>query len=127
MKGDWRRVDGLGRNGALAASRSGRTVSAQGQFTLPPGKWRLSVELMPTYPDAEAAPLALDAMLDGATHQIRVPRETGDGAWSQAVLDNRITAPVGDPIAGGVHRIALSATGGGVLVDRLVATPAEDE
>ena len=127
LKGDWRRVEGLGRNGALAASRSGSTVSAQGRFTLPPGKWRLSIELMPTYPDAEAAPLALDVMLDGASHPIRVPRETGDSAWSQAVLDNRIAVPLGDPIAGDAHQITLSATGGGVLVDRLVATPAQDE
>lgn len=127
LAGNWRRVDGLGRNDALIASRSGRTVSARGAFTLPPGKWRLTAELIPTFPDAEGVSLALDLSLDGASHSIGVPRETGDRAWSQAVLDNRIAVPVAEAIDGGAHRIALSAKGGGVLVDRLVATPVADE
>ncbi|RHW17516.1 hypothetical protein D1610_10915 [Sphingomonas gilva] len=127
LAGNWRRVDGLGRNGALIASRSGQTVSARGSFTLPPGKWRLTAELVPTFPDAEGAPLALDLMLDGTSHAIRLARETGDAAWSQAVLDNRLAVPVADAVGGGAHLIALSASGGGVLVDRLVAIPISGE
>ncbi|HJS11865.1 glycosyl hydrolase 115 family protein [Sphingopyxis sp.] len=124
--GSWRRVDGLGRNGALIASASGRAVSGNLTFTLPPGRWRLSAMLVPTYPDTASGPLTLDLMLDGRAFSIRIARNTGDAAWSQAVLDNQISMPIGETIRGGTHRLTLSASEGGVLVDRFVAVPAQE-
>lgn len=120
--GNWRRVDGIGRNGALIASSSTARVEGELAFTLPPGRWRLAAELLPSFPDAEGAPLALDLTLDGRTHPLRAERVTGDAAWSQAVLDNRIALSVAE-IEGGAHRLTLSAQGGGVLLDRFVALP----
>ncbi|MBD8676994.1 glycosyl hydrolase 115 family protein [Sphingomonas sp. CFBP 13720] len=121
MRGTWRRVDGIGRNGTVVASRIGKPVSGAVAMSLPPGAWRLFVEMLPTYPDADGAPLALELTLDGQPHALSAPRVTGDAAWAQGVLDNRITIEVPGVMAGGTHRIGLSARGGGVVIDRIVA------
>ncbi len=121
IRGTWRRVDGLGRNGTVAASRIGKPVSGVTSISLPPGEWRLFVELLPTYPDTDGALLALGLTLDGGRHALSVPRATGDAAWAQGVLDNRITVEVPGVVSGGTHRIGLTAQGGGILVDRIVA------
>lgn len=122
--GDWRRIEGLGRNGGAIGSRVDRPVSGVAALTLPPGNWSLSIELLPTYPDRDAAPIALDVIVNGRTLPVSVPRVTGDPAWAQAVLDNRITVELPGMLTAGAHRIGLRAKGGGVLVDRLIARPA---
>ncbi len=121
--GNWRRIDGLGRNGMAAGSRIDTPVSGTIQATLPPGTWRATVEILPTYADRDGEPLRLDVTIDGKRHRLTTPRNTGDDDWKQAVLDNRITLPLPDAIPGGSHVITLATQGGGLIVDRLILTP----
>lgn len=121
--GNWRRIDGLGRNSAAIGSRVDTPVSGTIRATLPPGKWRASVEILPTYADRDGEPLRLDVTIDGKRHRLTAPRNTGDDDWKQAVLDNRIILPLAGPIEGGSRAITLSAEGGGMIVDRLMLTP----
>ncbi len=121
MRGDWRRVFGIGRSGTVFASRPGKRVAGTVGIDLPAGEWTLSVEVLPTYPDKDGAPLTLDVGVDGRREQLRAARVTGDTAWAQAVLDNRIVVAVPGSVAGGRHRLTLGALDGGVLIDRVVA------
>ncbi|KQN06828.1 glycosyl hydrolase 115 family protein [Sphingomonas sp. Leaf25] len=121
MRGAWRRVAGLGRGGTVFASTPGKRVTGTVPVDLPAGEWMLSVELLPTYPDADGAPLEVEVRIDGRDERLVVERATGDAAWAQAVLDNRIVVAVPGSVGGGRHSLTLAATGGGVLVDRVVA------
>lgn len=121
--GNWRRIAGLGRNGAAIGSRIDAPVSGTFRATPPPGKWRASVEILPTYADRDGEPLRLDVILDGKRHRLTAPRNTGDDAWKQAVLDNRLALSLPEAIEGGTRTITLATEGGGMIVDRLVLTP----
>jgi hypothetical protein len=98
---------------AASASRMAYAV------TLPPGEWRLVLDLLPAYPDADTGALHLTVDRDGTPATLAVPRETGNPAWAEAVLANRIALPVAGTLAGGPHRITVSAGDGGVILDRL--------
>lgn len=119
FKGNWRLVPGLGRGGSSLASHTSGAVQGSAQMNLPEGRWALLIDLVPTYPDVDGKPLLFNVSVDGRPIELAVVRETGDAAWKQAVLDNRITVPAGDPLAGGAHSIELRAASGGVIVERL--------
>ncbi|HET9510236.1 MAG TPA: glycosyl hydrolase 115 family protein [Sphingomonas sp.] len=125
VTGDWRRVDGLGRDGMALGSRVGATVRGSGDITLPAGRWTALVDVLPTYADADDVPLALTITIEGRAHPLAIPRATGDKAWAQAVLDNRIGVAVPGVLAAGPHRVTLAATGGGVLVEAVRFVPAD--
>ncbi|MES2444040.1 MAG: hypothetical protein V4574_14520 [Pseudomonadota bacterium] len=112
----WRRIDGLGSGGAMVSGGAGRIAYA---VTLPPGQWRLVIDLLPTYPDADTGALRLTLDRDGTALPLVIPRETGNPAWAEAVLANRIALPVDGILEGGPHRITLFAADGGVIIDRL--------
>ena len=120
--GGWRRIDGLGRNGvAIAAARPVRLTYT---VTLPPGRWRAIAEVLPTYP-ADGRPLALSVTVDhAAAVKASVSRRTGDRAWAQAVLDNRIDLPLATIVAGGRHRLALHLADPAIILDRIRFEPA---
>lgn len=121
--GNWRRIDGLGRSGSAIGSRINAPVSGTIRATLPPGKWRAAIEILPTYADRDGEPLRLDVTIGGKRHRLAAPRNTGDDDWKQAVLDNRIVLPLPEAIEGGASTITLATEGGGMIVDRLVLTP----
>ncbi|HVJ02304.1 MAG TPA: glycosyl hydrolase 115 family protein [Sphingomonas sp.] len=117
VAGNWRTVSGLGRNGLVLGSRVERPVTGTATLALPDGRWRPVVDLVPTYADADGAPLQLVLRIDGRDYPLSVKRETGDAAWAQAVLDNRISVEVPAIIAGGNHRLELVAQSGGILIE----------
>lgn len=120
----WRRIDGLGRGGAsMAAQRAGASLSFD--VDLPPGQWTLAVDMLPTYPTVDGAPLRLSVTRDGVSVPLAVARVTGDRHWASAVLDNSIRVAVPGTMAGGRHRILVrSGEGGGLVLDRLRFEPA---
>jgi hypothetical protein len=125
VSGNWRRVPGLGRDGGIAlGSRVDQPVRGRGAVSLDRGAWRVFVDLIPTYPDRDGEMLRLDLHIDGRAHPLTILRETGDSAWAQAVLDNRITLAVADDLPGGPHRIELFAESGGVLIGEIRFQPA---
>lgn len=123
ITGSWRLVTGLGRNGLSLASRVGRAVSGTATLDLPAGSWRAIVDLIPTYADGDGAPLRLTLRIAGKAYPLSIARETGNAAWAQAVLDNRISVEVPAVLAGGNHRIELLAESGGVLVEAVRFVP----
>ncbi|WP_294061005.1 glycosyl hydrolase 115 family protein [Sphingomonas sp.] len=123
VTGNWRRVTGLGRNGFALGSRIDRPVAGAATLPLPAGKWRAIADLIPTYADSDGAPLRLTLGIDGKAYPLSIPRETGDAAWAQAVLDNRVSAEVPATLAAGTHRIELRAETGGVLVEAVRFEP----
>jgi hypothetical protein len=123
VEGNWRRVAGLGRNGLVLGSRIDRAVTGAATLALPAGRWRAVVDLIPTYADADGAPLRLELRIDGEAHPLSVARETGDPAWAQAVLDNRISVELPADIPGGERRIALRAETGGILIEAIRFLP----
>lgn len=61
--------------------------------------------------------------IDGRRAQrVTVPRNTGDAACAQAVLDNLVTAALPGSLAPGRHRIAITARSAAVALDRLILT-----
>ncbi|MDG5489756.1 glycosyl hydrolase 115 family protein [Sphingomonas sp. BGYR3] len=122
-RGNWRIIDGLGTNGTVIGSRIGQTVRGTLAASLPPGRWRMAVDLLPTYADRDGRPLELTIEMGGRSFRVGAKRETGNDDWKQAVLDNRLTLTLPEPVDGGDRRIVLGATGGGVIVDRLVFSP----
>ena len=117
----WRKVDGLGRqDGVLASDGSG---AARVRINLPQGSWRMVVDILPTYADADGGPLRLVVAVDGRRQRIDIPRTTGDRDWADAVLDNRITMPVPTRLDGGAHRIALEGAGEPLLVEAVRFLP----
>ncbi|NIJ22415.1 hypothetical protein FHS95_004130 [Sphingomonas naasensis] len=119
VSGSWRVVTGLGRNGLVLASRTAASVVGAAAIDLPAGRWRATVDLIPAYADADGAPLRLILRIDGKAYPLEAPRETGNAAWAQAVLDNRIAVEVPASIDSGNHRIELTADAGGVLVEAI--------
>ncbi|GGL19513.1 glycosyl hydrolase 115 family protein [Caulobacter rhizosphaerae] len=119
----WTRVDGLGRG--QGAMQSGAAASSLAYaVTLPPGDWSLSVDLIPTFPLTAGGALRLAVAVDGgAPVEIAVRREPGDAVWAQGVLDGRLGAASGLSLAGGPHRVVLTAREPGVLVDALAFKP----
>ena len=115
----WTRVDGLGRGeGALRSGPSSGALAYD--IALPPGDWSLSLDLIPTFPLVAGGALRLAVTVDGGPPaEIAVRREPGDAAWAQGVLDGRLATASGLVLAGGPHRVVLTAREPGVLVDAL--------
>jgi hypothetical protein len=119
----WTRIDGLGRgDGALRSGPAGGALAYD--VTLPPGDWNLTLDLIPTFPLAAGGALRLAVAVDGGPPvEIAVRREPGDAAWAQGVLDGRLATASGLSLAGGPHRVVLTAREPGVLVDALAFRP----
>jgi hypothetical protein len=119
----WTRIDGLGRgDGSMRSGTAGGALTYD--VTLPPGDWSLSLDLIPTFPLAAGGALRLAVVVDGgAPVEIAVRREPGDAAWAQGVLDGRLSTASGLSLAGGPHRVVLTAREPGVLVDALAFKP----
>ena len=121
----WRVVDGLGRNGAAVATAAPATLSYT--VTLPPGRWQLAAEVLPTYPTTEGADLALSVSIDGGPPvRVGVPRKTGDRAWAHAVLDNRLDIALPTPLAAGRHTVSIGIDDPAILFDALRFDPLPD-
>ncbi|AQR76004.1 hypothetical protein BXU08_17940 [Sphingomonas sp. LM7] len=121
--GSWRSVAGLGRNGPVLGSRTDRAVAGTAALSLPTGRWRAIVDLIPTYADGDGAPLQLVLRIDGKVYPLNITRETGNPAWAQAVLDNRISVELPEAVTAGTHRIELGAETGGILVEAIRFVP----
>ncbi|MEG8056450.1 hypothetical protein QP150_06500 [Sphingomonas sp. 22L2VL55-3] len=118
----WRVVDGLGRNGAAVATSVPATLSYT--VTLPPGRWRLAAEILPTYPTTEGADLAVSVAIDGGPPvHVGAPRKTGDRAWALAVLDNRLDLTLPTPLAAGGHSVTIGIDDPAILFDALRFDP----
>lgn len=118
----WRFIPGLGRGlGAVTPTAMGGKPLTY-TVDLPPGDWVLSIDLIPTFPNQPDAGLRLGVALDGGPIQpVTVPRQTGDAAWVQGVLDGRIRHDTGLSLSGGTrHRLRLTAPDTDVVVDALV-------
>ena len=115
----WTRIDGLGRG--EGSMRTGAAASALAYaVTLPPGAWTLSLDLIPTFPLTTGGALTLAVAVDGgAPVALALKREPGDAVWARGVLDGRLVVPMGLALAGGAHRVTVTARGPGVLVDAL--------
>jgi len=117
----WRRVDGLGRNGAAVAAASPATLRYA--VALPPGRWRAVAEVLPTYP-AGGRPLALALRIDGAAPtRAAAERRTGDPAWARAVLDNHVDLAFDAPLTPGRHDLALTLADPAIILDRIRFDP----
>jgi len=118
----WRVVDGLGRNGAAVATSVPATLSYT--VTLPPGRWQLSAEMLPTYPTIEGADLAVSVAIDGGPPvHVGVPRKTGDKAWALAVLDNRLDLALPTPLAAGRQSVTIGIDDPAIVFDALRFDP----
>jgi hypothetical protein len=117
FRGGWQVIDSLGRNGTVLASRSTHPVSGSASIVLPPGRWRMVVDLLPTYADKDGEPLRLTVKANGRAFPLSVPRHTDDKAWAQGVLDNRISAPVDAVFSGGPLSVEALASSGGILLE----------
>ncbi len=125
LSAGWQHVDGLGRQGAaLAASQRGGAIDAR--TTLPQGRWKAMVDLIPTYADRDGDPLRLTVTIDGQSQSMTIRRETGSKDWAAAVLDNRIPAPFEAMLGSGPHRIRIEAKDSGVLIEAIRFLPLED-
>jgi hypothetical protein len=92
---------------------------------LPPGRWKVTLDVLPTYADSDGEPLRLVVIADGRTFPVTIMRETGNSNWAEAVLDNRISTDLPLFLCGGRHRIGLAAEQGGILVEALRFIPAD--
>ena len=122
----WRHGDGLGRHGNIL-SPTGQPGTVSATIMLPAGDWRAIVDILPTYADTDGDPLRLTLAIDGIAYPLSAPRQTGDRAWAQAVLDNRIALALPARLASGTHRLTLRAADPGVLVEAIRFAPATDK
>lgn len=123
----WRRVDDLGRHGSMLATtgKGDGGGPATARFTLPTGRWRMVVDLLPAYADRDGDPLRMTLTMDGRDQRLEAKRETGSRDWAMGVLDNRLTIAVPGEWTGGDHRLTLDARDGGVLIEAVRFLPAE--
>ncbi len=118
----WRKVDGLGRNGAAVAAS--KPVSLDYAIELPAGAWTLAADVLPTYPTTEGADLAVSIAIDGGMPvRVGIPRKTGDRAWAMAVLDNRLELALPTPIKAGRHTVSIGIDDPAILFDALRFDP----
>ncbi|TXC73024.1 hypothetical protein FSB78_17955 [Sphingomonas ginsenosidivorax] len=118
----WRLVDGLGRNATAIAASTPTTLSYA--VTLPPGRWQLAAEVLPTYPTIEGSGLKLAVAIDGnPPTTIAAERRTGDSAWARAVLDNRLDLALPTPLTGGAHTIVVTLDDPALILDALRFDP----
>ncbi len=118
----WRLVDGLGHNGTAVAASAPTTLSYS--VTLPPGRWQLAAEVLPTYPTIEGTGLKLAVAIDGTPPTtIVAERRTGDPAWARAVLDNRLDLALPAPLTGGAHTISVTLDDPALILDVLRFDP----
>lgn len=118
----WRRVHELGRHGAMLAA-TGKGGAAKASVTLPSGRWRMIVDLLPAYADADGDPLRLAIGIDGRIHALEAKRETGSRDWAMEVLDNRLSIAVPGEWVGGRHSMTIEARDGGVMVEAIRFLP----
>jgi hypothetical protein len=118
----WRLVDGLGRQGSLLAT-TGKGGSATASVTLPAGRWRMVVDLLPAYADRDGDPLRLMLHIDGRVQMLEAARETGNRDWAMGVLDNRLSLTLPEDVAGGQHLVGLDAQDSGVRVEAIRFLP----
>jgi hypothetical protein len=124
FRGSWRKVDGLGRNGTVLASSSVGPVKGSASIVLPRGRWRMLVDLLPTYADRDGEPLRLSLRANGREFPLSAARQTGDKAWSQGVLDNRLTLPVDAVFPEGRLSVDAETSSGGILLEAIRFVPA---
>ncbi|MEC3912720.1 glycosyl hydrolase 115 family protein [Sphingobium sp. CR2-8] len=122
----WRRVEGLGRQG-LVLGATGMGGVATANVILPAGRWRMLVDLLPTYADRDGDPLRLTLGIDGAQHGLEVARETGSRDWADGVLDNRLSLTVQGELAGGRHSLTVDARDAGVMIEAVRFIAMEDD
>lgn len=120
----WRLVDGLGRQGEMLAA-SGTGGRAMAAVTLPAGRWRMVVDMLPAYADRDGDPLRVTIGIDGADHALTTPRETGSRDWAMGVLDNRLSLTLPGELAGGRHALTVSASDSGVMIEAVRFLPIE--
>ncbi|WP_380787863.1 glycosyl hydrolase 115 family protein [Sphingomonas sp. R86521] len=121
-RGNWRVIDGLGRNGTAVAATTSATLSYA--VSLPPGSWRLAAQVLPTYPTIEGTGLVLSLTIDGtAPVRVSAERRTGDPAWARAVLDNQIDLALPTPLGGGRHTISVTLDDPALILDALRFDP----
>jgi len=122
LRSGWRLVDGLGHNGTAVAASAPTTLSYS--VTLPPGRWQLAAEVLPTYPTIEGTGLKLAVAIDGTPPTtIVAERRTGDPAWARAVLDNRLDLALPAPLTGGAHAISVTLDDPALILDALRFDP----
>lgn len=126
VRGSWRRIADLGPEGLALGSRAGQSVQGTAEVSLPPGRWKAVVDLLPTYADRDGEALRLSVNVDGRPAIIAIERETGSAAWAEAVLDNRISKELPLLIDGGLRRIGLAAEEGGILIQAIRFTPVQE-
>lgn len=120
----WRRVDGLGRQGALLAT-TGKGGSATASISLPAGRWRMVVDLLPTYADRDGDPLRLTLHVDGREQMLEAAREIGSRDWAMGVLDNRLSLVIAGEWTGGPHVLTVEASDSGVMIEAIRFLPVD--
>ncbi len=122
----WRVVEGLGRQGCLlAAAGAGGTATAA--ITLPAGRWRMMIDLLPAYADQDGDPLRMTMAVDGRVHRLAARRETGKRDWAMAVLDNRLSLTLPGEMGGGRHELAVKAQDSGVMIEAIRFLPVDSD
>jgi len=120
----WRRIDGLGRSGALLGAGT-PSAPARAAITLPAGNWQAVIDLLPLYSADNDGTLRLTVRIDGKTEVLELPRRTGDRDWAMAVLDNRIARPLSGTLGAGRHEITLEAGDTAVMIEAIRFIPAD--
>ncbi len=130
----WRRLDGVGRGGAVmvagVVTEPSRTLAQAGPaldyaITLPAGAWSLDLDLLPTFPLNGQTALRLAVSADsGAPVEVAASRKVGDKAWAEGVLDGRVRVASGVTLCGGARTVRVAQLDPGVALDALVLRPA---
>ncbi|MBI1682742.1 glycosyl hydrolase 115 family protein [Caulobacter hibisci] len=134
VRGDgWRRLNGLGRGGAVMVAgmvtEPSRTLAEPGPglryaVTLPAGAWSLDLDLLPTFPLNGETALRLAVSADDAPPiEVAAQRKVGDKAWAEGVLDGRLQVATGLTLCGGKRTVRVARLDSGVALDALVLRP----